>query len=401
MERDQTRFQDLSRLGKLCIFSELFFGLCVGAWTIALNFHLSACGMSESQIGILLCLGYLVTAVTSFFVGRVGDKKGYPFVMASGMLLMGSALLLIACVRWLPLFYLGHGIYCAGLACAMSMEYNLPLSLVREDQRQYGYNLVLVFYFLGSIIGNGLCSVCLPLFQDQEDPYRYILMICTAVYWMLALLRGSMPRQVRAEEKEQRAGKEVFLELLGSRKIQCYLIYGCLTFGLLSFATGMLNLVLRLWHHMSDSVIGAIFSLNSVVGCLVLMLLPMLVCRVSLHRISSVALTLQCLSLAAMAFVPGIPFAGMVFLRTCTCNVLYTSVDSPMLQSVSPRRRGTYSGMRVFANYIGMSIASIASGLLVDLGNFRLLYLMCAGVALVQMLVYQLLCRPFLLRTAD
>ena len=397
----QVTFKDLPGLGKLCISSELFFGLCVGAWSIALNFHLSACGMSESQIGVLLCLGYLATAVTSFFVGRVGDKKGYPFVMAAGMILMGLALLLIACVRWIPLFYLGHGMYCAGLACAMSMEYNLPLSLVREDQRQYGYNLVLVFYFLGSIIGNFLCSVCLPLFRDQKDPYKYILMICTAIYWMLALLRGNMPRQARTEGKEQRVDKQVFLDLLGSRKVQCYLLYGCLTFGLLSFATGMLNLVLRLWHNMSDSVIGAVFSLNSVVGCLVLMLLPMLVCRVPLHRISSVALTLQCLALAAMAFVPSVPVVGMIFIRTCACNVLYTSVDSPMLQSISPQRRGTYSGMRVFANYVGMSIASIASGLLVDLGNFRLLYLMCAGVALVQMLIYQLLCRPFLLRSAD
>ena len=52
--------------------------------------------------------------------------------------------------------------------------------------------------------------------------------------------------------------------------------------------------------------------------------------------------------------------------------------------------------MRVFSNYVGNSIASIVSGWMIGLGNFRLLFLTCAGVALSQLIVYQLLCRPFL-----
>lgn len=400
MENDKTRLGDLPRLGKICIFSEFFFGLCVGAWSIALNFHLSACGVGESAIGVLLCVGYLVTAATSFFIGRVGDRRGYPFVMALGAAMMGAALLLIACVRQPLLFYLGHGLYCGGLACVMSMEYNLPLSLVREEQRQFCYNLVLVLYFLGSIAGNFLCGVCLSLFPGHENPYRYILMGCAVVYVLLALFRSRMPRQTSARSPASEEETDVW-KLLRSRKVLSYLLYGTCTFGLLVLATGMLNLVLRLWHHLSDSAIGLVFSLNSIMGCLILALLPFLVRRVALYRISSVTMVIQFLALASMAFLPQGLFIGMILLRTATGNILYTSVDSPMLQSMPARVRGTYSGMRIFSNYVGMAIASMVSGWMIAQREFRLLFLTCAGMALAQVLIYQLLCRPYLVERSE
>lgn len=396
MGRDKTKLTDLPRLGLICIFSEFFFGLCLGAWAIAMNFHLSACGVGESQIGVLLCVGYLVTAVTSFFVGRVGDRRGFPFVMALGAVMMGFSLLLIANVRQLPLFYIGHGVYCAGLACMVSMEFNLPLSLVKESQRQYSYNLVLVFYFLGSIVGNFLCSVCLPLFP-QENPYRYILMICAVLYFLMALIRGRMPRQ-KPEVREEAAaeGGVSVWAMLGRKKVRRYLLYGFLTFGLLTLSTGMLNLVLRLWFNMSDSLVGLVFSINSVAGCLILMVLPALVRRVALHRISGVTMAVQFLALFTMAFAPGGLFVIMLFMRTISCNILYTSVDSPMLQSMPAQIRGTYAGMRVFSNYVGESVASVVSGWIIDIRAFQGLFLLCAAVAFAQILTYQFLCAPFL-----
>lgn len=394
---DKTRLKDLPFLGRLCIYSEFFYGLCNGAWAIALSFHLSSNGVSEAEIGTLLCAGYLVTAIASFFVGRMGDRHGFPFVMGTGALLMGAGLLVITCVQQLPLFYLGHGVYCVGLACLMSMEFNLPLSLLREEQKQYGYNMVLVFFFLGGIAGSFLCGLCLPLFPNQENPYRYILLICAVCYLLLAVFRGVMPRQQQASGGQD-PDAAAFCSLLKSRMVPCYLLYGFLTFGLLTLSTGLLNLVLRLWHGMSDRTIGMVFSVNSLVGCLMLILLPELIRRMPLHSISKRALVTQLLAFAGMSFLPAEPFVGMIYLRTVSCNILYTTVDSPMLRSIEPQMRGTYAGMRVFANYIGMSLASVASGWLVDMEMFQMLFLICTGVGLAQLLTYTLLCRPFLVR---
>lgn len=396
MAADKIRIRDLPILGRLCIFSEFFYGLCVGAWSIALNFHLDANGTSEAQTGMLLSAGYLVTAAASFFAGRLGDKKGFPFVMGTGALLMGSALFFIACVHRFSLFCLGHVIYCIGLACVMSMEYNLPLSLIYDNQRQYGYNMVLVFYFLGSIAGNFICSLCLPVFPDQSNPYRYILLICAASYGLLAFFRGKMPRQRREMSGPVNTDAQAYRTLLSSWKIRSYLLYGCLAFGLLTLSTGMLNMVLRLWHHMTDAEVALVFSCNSLTGFLTLVLVPALTLRFTLHNLSKAALTVQLLALIGMAFLPTGPLAGMIFLRTAFCNMLYSTVDSPMLQSVEPQLRGTYSGIRVFANYIGMSITAALSGWLVGVRAFQTLYLVCAGIALVQLTIYIFLCSRFL-----
>ena len=87
MEKRVT-LRSLTKRGRSCAYSEFFFGACVGAWSTSLNFHLTACGVSSAQIGVLLCVGYLATAATSFFIGNVGDRKGYTFVMALGCALM-------------------------------------------------------------------------------------------------------------------------------------------------------------------------------------------------------------------------------------------------------------------------------------------------------------------------
>ncbi|RHR06646.1 MFS transporter [Pseudoflavonifractor sp. AF19-9AC] len=395
VNKDKTRLKDLPVLGRRCIFSEFLFGVCYGAWSIAMNFYLAACGINETQIGTLLCLGYLVTAITSFFVGTAGDKYGFPLVMAVGTFLMGASLILVSNVQQLCLFYLGHGIYCAGLGCVMSMEFNLPLSLVKESQRQYSYNLVLAIYFLGSIAGSALCSICLPLFP-AENPYRYILMLCAGLYMLLTWFRGRLPRQP-ANVSHHREHNGVWI-LLRKRSVRYYLVYGFLTFGLLTLSTGMLNLVLRLWHGMSDRVVGIVFSLNSVAGCAILLLLPAVVRRIELHQISKVTFLLQVVAFVVMTFAPGGLFVGMTILRTATCNILYTSVDSPMLQSVPQQWRGSYAGMRIFSNYIGTSAASMLSGWLIGLKAFQSLFILCAVVACVQILIYQFLCSPFLRR---
>ncbi len=381
--------RSLTRRGRLCAYSEFFFGACVGAWSISLSFHLTSCGVSSAQIGVLLCVGYLVTAVTSFFVGSVGDRKGYPYVMSLGCVLMCCSLAMTAAFDRLSLFYISHMIYCMGLACVMSMEFNLPLSLVPENARQYTYNLVLTLYFLGSIAGNTLCSA---VYQSAgKGSYQMVLMLCAVIYAALAVFRGMMPR-CQKEAVRTKCASSIHVEL-GDRRIRGYLLYGALAFGVFTLSTGMLNLVLREWRGMTDSGISAVFAANSAIGCLTLLMLPRLMRRVKLSLIAHMALTVQCAALMLIAVAPTPLLVLLLFCRTASCNMLYTAADAPMLRSVPQSSRGTYAGLRVFANHIGMSTASLLSGVFVDQQRFALLFLTCGIFALLQDIVYHVFCR--------
>lgn len=383
--------QDLPKQGKHCIYSEFFYGLCIGVWSIVMNFHLNLCGISESHTGALLSAGYLITALVSLLVGRVGDVRGFPFVMSRGMALMCAALLLSASASTPPLLCIGHFLYCAGLACAMSMEFNLPLSLVRVDQQQYCYNLVLIMYFLGSIVGSLLCSLIFSVISGTLV-YRALMLLCSALYACLAVFRGKMPKVPRKEKRLSplRCPQKQSASPATSR----YLIYGFLAFGNFTLATGMLNLVLREWRKMPDDLVSEVFALNSVVGCLILLLMPLLLCHFSRHSIACAALLLQSAAFFLMPRASTSLFIVLLIARTATCNTLYTGVDSPMLQSVPAETRGIYAGRRVFANYAGMSAMSLLSGWFISRDLFAEMYFACAALAVLQTLVYYFFCYP-------
>lgn len=384
--------RSLTRQSRLCVYSELLFGACVGAWSISLNFHLTACGISSAQIGALLCVGYLVTAATSFFVGSLGDRKGYPLVMALGCTLMCCSLVMTVFFDRLPLFYVSHLTYCIGLACVMSMEFNLPLSLVAENARQYTYNLVLIMYFLGSIIGNTLCGAVYR--AAGGEPYRVVLALCALTYATLAVFRGIMPRRQQKTTGAKCAWG--IRDELQDKRVPGYLLYGVLAFGVFTLSTGMLNLVLREWRGMTDSVVSVVFAANSLIGCLTLLALPRVTQRAKLSVIARVALIVQCAALLLITIAPTPLIVFLLFCRTASCNMLYTAADAPMLRSIPQNRRGTYAGLRVFANHIGMSAASMLSGIFLDRRQFALLYLTCGILALLQDIVYRVLCQRHL-----
>ena len=388
MEKRVT-LRSLTKRGRSCAYSEFFFGACVGAWSISLNFHLTACGVSSAQIGVLLCVGYLATAATSFFIGNVGDRKGYPFVMALGCALMCASLIMTVIFDRLPLFYISHLTYCIGLACVMSMEFNLPLSLVEENTRQYTYNLVLIMYFLGGIVGNTLCSAVYRIVKNE--PYRVVLGLCAIIYAALAVFRGTMPRRQQRTEDVKRAWD--IRDELRDKRVLGYLLYGVLAFDVFTLSTGMLNLVLREWRGMTDSAVSTVFAANSFIGCLTLLALPKITQWAKLSSIARLALTVQCVALLLITIAPTPLIVFLLFCRTVSCNMLYTAADAPMLRSIPQDKRGSYAGLRVFANHIGMSAASMLSGLFVDRGQFVLLYLTCGFLALAQGIVYCVFCR--------
>ena len=199
-----------------------------------------------------------------------------------------------------------------------------------------------------------------------------------------------MPRMRQEASSEQQNG-DVLVELRES-KVPGFLLYGFLEFGTFTLATGMLNLILRQWRGLSDSVISVIFAINSITGCLISMMIPKLTRQVRLSDIAHVVLPMQCLSLLLMIIMPTPLFTACLLARTASCNLLYTAVDAPMLRFVPQNRRGAYAGMRVFANHIGMSMASVLSGILVGKQLFGVLYLICALTAFGQTIVYNHLC---------
>jgi predicted MFS family arabinose efflux permease len=156
----------------------------------------------------------------------------------------------------------------------------------------------------------------------------------------------------------------------------------------------MLNLILRQRYSLSDDIIGSLFSLIAIIGSLAVPVVSFLCQRYSNRRIASATLIVQMLAILAMTFAPIWLFVLLVCARTMTTNFVYSVVDSPMLQSVNTDRRGTYSGLRVFANYIGMGLGSAISGYFISKEQYALLFLVAGVLCLAQNLIFHYICVP-------
>ena len=374
--------------------SELLFGLSMGIWSIVFNFQLSQLGYSDAAIGGLLSFGYLVTAATAFFVGRIGDVIGFPFVAAAGALLCGVSMLLLAIARAGAMIYLSRLLYSAGYGCIMSMEFTLPVSLAPPEQKQPLYNRILLLYQAGNILGSLLCGWGADgLKRLLGNPYAPLSAVAGVLYLVICLLRCRMPRQSACG---QRIDPRVYLRSLRDRQVQSFLLFGLLTLGLFALTTSCLNLILRYRYAVSDGVIGTALSVYALAGCSALAILPLLIRRFRLYRISTVVLAVQTLVILAMAGASLSAFTALFVVRTVTCNILYTSVDGPMLRSIPEAGQGTYSGMRIFAKNAGKCLALRAAGWIIDARRFVLLFVLSGAVAAAQNAVYHGLCKKYL-----
>ncbi|HHV83771.1 MAG TPA: MFS transporter, partial [Tepidanaerobacter syntrophicus] len=82
-------------------------------------------------------------------------------------------------------------------------------------------------------------------------------------------------------------------------------------------------------------------------------------------------------------------------------NFIYATVDNPMLQSIEQDRRGSYSGLRVSSNYIGMSLGSAISGYFISKGNYAGLFILTALFCFLQNLIFHQICVPHIVEYND
>lgn len=392
----QINFLKFPLPAKISISTEVLFGFGVALLQLLLNLHASRCGFSDALIGILLSSGYGMSALASFLCGRFADRIGFSYVMRAGNIASGAGLIMLGLSRSVTAIFAGYLIYSAGYACAMAMEYNLPLSFLKKEQSIDAYNMVLIFYYIGSITANLSGGRLADKLAFTENPYAILLLFGGIVFLILGMVRSRIPnRPCRVYESD--SGEQInFASAFRNPQILSFLLFGIITMGLFAMSSGMMNLVLRYRYFCTDTVIGRVYSLGYVAGLLVLIVLPILIRRTSLRRISTVTMLIQFTALTIAICCSAPVFILMMVVRQACCSILYTSADGDMLKSVNDSMKGTYSGLRICANNVGMSVFAVISGRLVGSRNFALFFVVCAGISLVQNIIYHVLCEKYL-----
>jgi MFS family permease len=376
---------------KWFLATEMIFGLSIGIWNINLNFHLKSCGFADLNIGSVLAFGSIATAVFSFFVGGLCDRIGFHPAMFFGCLIKGVGMSLIALFQYPLATYAGFAIMSLGDSLVLSSEFPFILSLVEEQLRDMVYNLLICAYLFAFFFGNMAGGYLPGLFSEMKDIYFIPVLISGILFLMLGAARSFLPKK-----KVDYESKKISFEIFKDSKILMFLLYGMLMSLAFNILGAMLNIIYRDSFHLEDNKIGLAFSAATGVMFLSSFLVPLIMKRWRSKNISVFSMLVNIPLLLIMS-VAGLKLFFPVWLLYSFLRLtLPGTVDNRMLQVIPKDKQGSYSGMRIFSNSIGMGIGSSLAGILLEYSNYTFVILCCAGFTLLQLLTYYFGCRKHL-----
>lgn len=385
------RIKTLPFYTKLFLLTEIPFGFAIGIWNVCLNFHLKQIGLDDVGIGSLTAFGMIVIACVSILAGFLNSRLGYRMVMAAGCVLLGAGFLVISLDAGVISAIPGQFLYSSGLACLLATEFPFLTATVENNQKQIVYSLLISIYFFAMIFGNNFVGAFSSFAGRFHDPYGTELRIGGFFLLGMAAGRSFLP-DIRAAQKRERN----FMKVILRPQVLSYLLFGDVSMTLFNSVMSMMNIILRNRFSIPDNIVGVIFSVTSVAGGIAAFVSPLISGRYRSDRKSVAVLIVQALAVILMSVpVPGL-FVVMLTVRSMTCNMSYSMVDSAMLQSIRKEEQAAYSGARLCSNYIGMGIGSGLAGLLLSGGNYGPLMLISGCFAGTEVLIYTFICRRFM-----
>ncbi len=375
---------------KLFLITEALFGFAMGLWSLDLNFHFKANGLTDIKIGAVVSFGLFITAGISIFAGILADRIGYRPVMVLGCLIQGIGMICLALFSNVVFVYISQFLYGFGSAFILSSEFPFITGLVEEKFKKLVYNLLISTYLLAMVLGNFLGGSLPSWFSKSTNPYFFGIIASGVCFILMAIGRSMLPDYRVVVQTKRR-----LFSIAWDKKILSYLFYGLFLNIFLNIVNSMLNLVFRDRYELADNTIGVIYSVVSIVGSIAAFIVPCLAGRFKGENTALVTIIMQSVFIFCMSFAGTFIFSFLVIARTFVGCITQGNVDSAMLQSVNEHERGSYSGMRIFSNNIGMAIGAAIAGAFTMSRNYVLLFLTAGGFTILQIIIYTFTCRKY------
>jgi MFS family permease len=369
----------LTRDGRLLFAARAVRMFGYGFLAVILALYLSALGLDDVRIGLLLTLTLVGDTAISLWMSTHADRYGRRWMLALGALLvLGAGLAFIATDRFLILLVaatlgvISPSGYEVGPFLAIEQS---ALSQLVPDRRRTGtfawYNLVgSLATALGSLVGGGVAKVGQQWGMSPLQSYRIVLagyaligLVLAAMFWRLSPVVEAPPAPRAQTASPSRLGLHrsggVVLRLAG-------------LFALDAFGGGfVLQSIVAYWFHVrfgaDEAILGGIFFGANLLAGASALAASAIAARIGLvntmvftHLPSNVLLML-------VPLMPTLPLAILVLLIRFSIS----QMDVPTRQSytmaiVSPEERSAAAGITGTARTVGASLAPVCAGVLLS-----------------------------------
>lgn len=363
-----------------------------GLLAVILALYLSAAGLSDAEIGLLLTLTLLGDTLISLWITTRADRFGRKRMLLIGSALMIFAGILFAFTRdfYLLLFAATVGVISPSgneVGPFLAIEQSAlaqTLSAEKRTQVFAWYQLAgSLATALGSLAGGGLSQIMQNGGADPLSSYRVIILIYAALGLALSVMFNFVSPRVEVPENGSDAAK---VNLLGLGKSSKTVIRLAMLFSLDAFAGGfVVQSIVAYWFHVrygvNPAMLGAIFfganifaGISALSAAWIAKKIGLLNTMVFTHVPSNILLIL-------VPFMPNLPLAiTMLLLRFSISQMDVPTRQSYTLAVVSPEERSSAAGVTGIARTLGASLAPIIAAPLIGITALSGLPFIISGV---------------------
>jgi len=361
-----------------------------GLLSVVLVLYLSALGVSEAGIGLLLTLSLIGDVAVSFWMATWADRLGRRRMLRCGAVLMGLAGAVFLVTRDFTALALGAtvGILSPSgseIGPFLSIEQAALAQLLPDARRTRGF----AWYTLvgsaataaGSLSGGALAQLLRWRGFAPLDAYRGVLLGYLALAGLLAVLFFLLSPAVEAPAASPSGGRR--FGLLRSRGVVLKLSG---LFALDAFAGGfVVQSLLAYWLHLrfglDAAALGAVFFGANLVAGASALLAAGIAARIGLVRTMVFTHIPSSLLLVTVAFAPSFEVAAVLFLlREGLVEMDVPTRQSYVLAVVQPEERTFASGVTNLVRLAAWAVAPAFAGALMNNDSMYLPLVIGAGM---------------------
>jgi MFS family permease len=361
-----------------------------GLASVVLVLYLSALGLSDPVIGLLLTLTLLGDAAISLWLTTHADRVGRRRVLLVGALLMCLAGVGFASTSALPVLVLAATI---GVISPSGNEVGPFLAVEQASLSQTiadrartrvfaWFNLTGSFATAsGALVGGGIAGALMASGRTPLDAYRVVI----GVYACLGLVLAALFWQVSARVEVTQAPDASIALRLGLHKSRGIVARLSALFALDAFAGGLVvQSLVAYWFHLrfgaDVAVLGGVFFGANILAGISALAASWIADRIGLVRTMVFTHLPSNLLLAAIPLMPTLPLAILVLLARFSIS----QMDVPTRQSytmsvVEPDERSAAAGVTGIARSLGASISPLLAVPLVGVASLAAVPFLLAG----------------------
>ena len=347
-----------------------------GALSVVLVFHLSAAGLSEARVGLLLTLTLLGDTALSLVITTRADLAGRRRMLLLGAALMVGAGLLFAVTRdfWLLLLAATLGIISPSgneVGPFLAIEQAALAQAVPAERRTRTfawYTLTGAFATAaGALVGGGAAEGLQRLGWRPLEAYRAVIVAYALLGGALGLVFAGLSAGVEAPTRP-RARPPLLSPGLGLHRSRGVVARLSGLFALDAFAGGFIvQSFVAWWLHRrfgaGEGLIGAVFLVANVLAGLSALWAASLARRFGLVNTMVFTHLPSNLLLLLVPLMPTLPLAaGVLFARFSISQMDVPTRQSYTMAVVEPDERAAAAGVTGIARTVGASLAPLLAG---------------------------------------